>query len=173
MNKKYRHKKASNSHIQTLLRRRDHLKKVADQKKEQGKSASFDLAEISALTAVLDEILALRALVPEQDEDAISDFEQFDVSIEDLSIDEIHRMYNFNGNKFEVVYARSIQFSPTNQIRITQSVSPKQDRIKIGRWRLDENTKEWKSAGGVSFSINQFRIFLTEIQSQYPIGKPD
>ena len=160
---------ACRSDIKTLLRRRDHLEKVASERLLRGKEASYDLAEISAINSVLNELLALRASQPAANLDenpAENEPDSDPIDVDTLSAAEALAMF-FAGKNYaiEVKLAKRIRFLPTSEVRITRTTSQKMDLINIGFWKLKVKTNEWYSAGYMRIPIEGFSALLRELNN--------
>jgi hypothetical protein len=162
------HQNAGKGHIKTLLRRRDHLKEVASEKLFHGREASYDLAEISAINSVLNELLALRASQPGSnvDENPPEDEPDFHpIEIDALAVEDALEMFFPKEYPIEVKLAKRIRFLPTAEVRITRTTSPKMDLVNIGLWKLKVKKDEWHDAGHFRIPVVGFSALVQELKN--------
>ena len=65
--------------------------------------------------------------------------------------------------KYEVTNSKRVQLHSLEEIHLERTISSEKGLLKIGRWKLDNSSGEWRSCGGFSINTDTFSIFLREL----------
>jgi hypothetical protein len=163
------HPTAGRKHIKTLLKRRDHLKKVAFDRILQGQAVDFQLGEISAINSVLNELLALRGYQPVSsvDEDPVEEeSDRYAIELDTLSAEEAMAMVLAPKDyPIQASHGKRIRFLPTAEVRIARTTSHKMDIVNIALWKSIGKTEEWQSVGGFRIPVEAFSALVQELNN--------
>ena len=163
------HPTAGRQHIETLLQRRDHLKKVAFERLMQGKEVRFCLGEISAINSVVNELLALRGYGPISNVDeapADEEPDRYPIEVDTLTAEEAMAMiFSQKDYPIQARGGKRIRFHPTAELRIARTTSHKMDVVNIALWKSIGKAEEWRSAGGFKIPVEAFSCLIQELNN--------
>ena len=160
---------ARNYHIKTLLRRRDHLKKVGFERLLQGQDIKYCLEEIGALNSIINELLALRAALraPGADNVPADGAAGPDpIEVDTLSREEVLAVIDSGKDSpIKMKQSRRIRFLPTAEVRLTRTTLQQADVVEIGLWKSQAATDVWSRTGHIRIPGEGFSALLQELNN--------